>query len=192
MKNERGRQRLDELFSNLEVLIPKPVGSTLEIPPESERPASQIVEMEYASPIDKVVTSRGDNSLAIPSPLKSEVQPTIEMQSAPLPNRRLTTEKQGPPDLKDFGIGVVSGTLVTGIILASTSQMDIFNNLGRFVLFGGELLFGILGAFSAKSFSKTSREVWIGAIEWSLIPVWIGLFIVLMIYLLSFTNLFSA
>jgi len=197
MNNKRGRKRLKELFSNLEVLVDNPAGSTLEIHPESESPAFQVVDMEYAVPNDKIEDHRGstsplpDNAIAISSPLKSEVQTIGEMQIAPPPNGQLKTEDLSRADLKDFGIGVVSGTIVTGIILASTSQMEVFNSLGRFALFGGEVVCGILGAFAAKSSSKSSRDIWIGAIGWSLVPVWIGLFIILLLYLLSFTNLFG-
>lgn len=197
MKNKQGHQRLKEMYSDLEVLIADPSGNTPEIHHESESPASQVVDMEYAGPNEKVEAPRGstsplpDISNAIPSPLKTEVQTLGEMQITPLPERQLTAKERGQPDLKDFGIGVVSGTVVTGIILAATSQMDIFDNLGRFALLSGEVLFGILGAFAAKSSSKRSRDIWIGAIEWSLVPVWIGLFIILLLYALSFTNIFG-
>src|SRR6266508_611607 len=197
MNDKPGSQRLKELFSNLEVLIPNPPGNTLEIQHESESPAFRVVDMEYAGPNDKIEPARGstsplpDNFIAVPSPLRSEVQTIGEMQIAPPPNKQLTAEEGDLADFKDFGIGMVSGTIVTGIILAGTSQMDVFNNLGRFAFFGGEVLFGVLGAFAAKSSSKTSGDICIGAIEWSLVPVWIGLFIVLLLYLLSFTNMFG-
>jgi hypothetical protein len=197
MNNRRGRQRLKELFTNLEVPRVTPAGNALGIQPESEPAASQAVEMEYVRPNDRVETPPvsisllPDHSISIPAPLKSEVQTIAEMQIEPPADRPLPAEERGLADLKDFGIGVVSGTLVTGVILVSTSQMEIFNNLGRFSLLGGEVLIGILGAFAAKSSSKRSRDIWIGAIEWSLIPVWIGLFIILLLYALSFTNIFG-
>ena len=190
MNEKRGRERLKELYSNLEVLVANPAGNPLEIRGESESPAAQVSVMEYAGPNDKVEAYRGstsplpDNSIAIPSPLKPA------LQIAPPPDRQLTADDPSLADLKDFGIGVIIGTIVTGIILASTSQRDVFNNLGKFALYGGEVLLGVLGAFAAKSWSKTRRDVWIGAIEWSLIPVWIGLLIILLLYLLSFTNIF--
>lgn len=197
MNDKRGRQRLNDLFSNLDVLSANATGDALGFQQESEGPASQVVEVEYAGPDVRTETLPAstsplpDHSIAMPSPRESKVDTTGEMQVAPPPGRQLTAEEQGQADLKDFGIGVVSGTLVTGIILASTAQMDIFNSLGRFALLGGEVLFGVLGAFAAKSSSKRSRDIWIGAIEWSLVPVWIGLFIIFLLYALSFTNLFG-
>jgi hypothetical protein len=198
MKYKQGDQRLKELFSNLEVLIGDLAGNTPELPRPSEGPTSLVVDAENASLIsDLVEAPRGstlplsDDAPVIPSPRKLEAQIIGERQTAPPPVRQRTTDEQGLADFKDFGIGVVSGTLVTGVILACTSQMDVLNNLGRFAVFGGEVLFGILGAFAAKSLSKTRREIWMGAIEWSLVPVWIGLFIILLLYLLSFTNLFG-
>jgi hypothetical protein len=197
MNNKRGRKRLNELFSNLDLLSANPAGDAVGLQQESKHPASQVVDMEYAGPDASIetlpvsISPLTDQSVAIPSPLKSEVRTIGEMQVAPPPGRQLSVGEQGQADLKDFGIGVVSGTLVTGIILASTSQMDIFNNLGRFALLGGEVLIGVLGAFAAKSSSGRSRDIWLGAIEWSLVPVWIGLFIMFLLYALSFTNLFG-
>jgi hypothetical protein len=190
MDDKRGRERLKELFSDLEVLVANPAGKTLEIRGESETPAAQVGVMEYASPNEKVEAYRvptspmPDNSIEITSPR----QPTLQI--VPPPQRQLAAHDPSLADWKDFGIGVIVGTLVTGIILASTSQMDVFNKLGKFALLGGEVLLSVLGAFAAKSWSKTRRDVWVGAIEWSLIPVWIGLIIILLLYLLSFTNIF--
>ena len=86
------------------------------------------------------------------------------------------------------GIGVLSGLIVTGIILACTAQMEIFNNLGRMVLLGWEVLCGIIGAVAAKSSKSTKWDIWIGAVKWALVPVWITLFVVLLIYLLVSAN----
>ena len=197
MKNQQADQRLKELFSNLEELIADLPGDTLERQRESESPPPLAVNMEYASPHDRIEAPRGSTSLllgrtiAIPSPLNSKVHMIGEMEVAPSPDRELSADEQSLTDLKRFSIGVLSGTLVTGIILACTSQMDFIHHLSRFAIFSGEVLFGILGAFAAKSSGTSNRDIWTGAIGWSLIPVWIGLFIILLFYLLSFTSLFG-
>jgi hypothetical protein len=66
--------------------------------------------------------------------------------------------------------------------------MEIFNNLGRMVLLGWEVLCGIIGAVAAKSSKSTKWDIWIGAVKWALVPVWITLFVVLLIYLLVSAN----
>ena len=127
-----------------------------------------------------------DISNAIPPPLTSQGATMDETPVAPAPDRQPRSD-----DLSDVGIGALTGIAVTGMILVSTSQIDIFNNLGRIVLLGLEVLCGIVGAIAAKSSKKTRRAIWIGAIQWSLAPVLIGLFIILLIYLLFFTNLYG-
>jgi hypothetical protein len=120
--------------------------------------------MEYAGPNDKVEADRGspsplpETSIAIPSLLKPA------LQTAPPPNHQLAADDPSLGDRTDFGIGVII-CLVTRIILASTSQMDVFNNLGKLTLLGGEVLLGVLGAFASKSWGRNCRGIWIGAIE---------------------------
>jgi hypothetical protein len=132
-----------------------------------------------------------DLSNAIPPALTSQTNTT-----GATPNAH---PRQGPPgadkanqaDWLDVGIGALTGIIVTGLILAGTSKMDIFNTAGRFILLGWEVLSGILGASVSKSSKRSRREAWLGAIQWSLVPVWIALFIGLMIYFLTFTNFFG-
>ena len=90
-----------------------------------------------------------------------------------------------------LGIGILTGIIVSGIILACTSRMHIFNNLGRLALLIWEVLCAIIGALTANFSKKNWRDVWVGAIQWSLVPVWIALVIISLIYLLMFTSLFG-
>src|SRR6266498_483307 len=225
MNNKRDRQRLKELFTDIEVPVVKPTGNILEIHPLSERPPSQIADLEkplldyenvsfemasdlVANPQAEQHNSDGlslhdkleairdltspmtDISDSIPSSLKSEAQTIGEMQIASPFDKQLTEDESSPIDWQDVGIGAIAGTVVTGIILASINQFHIFNNLGRFALLGGEVLCGIIGALVAKSSKKTRRDIWIGAIEGSLVPVWIA-FVIFLLYILVFTSLFG-
>lgn len=131
-----------------------------------------------------------DTSNSLPHPLTSAENTIVEALAAQPLVKQIRGEKSDPADWRDVGIGIVTGIIVTGIILASTSQRDIFNNPGRFILLGWEVLCGIVGAVAAKSSKKTRWAIWFGAIQWTLVPVWIVLFILLLIYLLTFTNLF--
>lgn len=237
MNQQRGRQRVKDLFADIEVLAVNPAGNTLEIHHELESPPAQIADLEkplledendefgarvdsfenpqveehksdelilhekdqmdYADPHDKMETPRDslsplpEISTAIPPPSKSETQTIVDMPIAPAPHKPITADDLSPTSWQDVAIGAVTGAIVTGIILASTAQWEIFNNLGRYALLGWEVLCGIIGALVAKASKKTGREIWIGAIGWTVVPVWIVLLIILLIYALMFTNFFS-
>lgn len=132
-----------------------------------------------------------DISNKIPPLSASQANTPGEMPMDRPSDRQSKADESNRADWGDVGIGMVTGIIVTGVILAGTSRMDIFNNPGRFILLGWEVLSGILGASASKSSKKTRREAWIGAIQWCLVPVWIALFIGLMIYFLTFTNFFG-
>jgi hypothetical protein len=132
-----------------------------------------------------------DISNATPPPLTSRANTIVEVPIAHPFDGQVRANQSNPADWRDVGIGIVTGIMVTGIILAGTSKMDIFNNPGRFILLGWEVLCAIIGALAAKSSKGTSRAIWLGAIQWALVPVWIVLFILLMIHLLMFTNFFG-
>lgn len=132
-----------------------------------------------------------DVSNATPPPLTLPANTIAETPTADSLDKQFKADESNPADWQDLGIGMLTGITVTGIILAATSQMDVFNNLGRFVLLGGEVLCGIIGALAARSSKRARWNIWIGAIQWSLVPVWIGLFIILLVYLLTFTNFFG-
>jgi len=142
-------------------------------------------------PIDEATLPLPDISNAIPPPLTSQTTTTGATPNAQPRQRPPGADKAKPADWLDVGIGALTGIIVTGLILAGTSQMDILNNPGRFIVLGWEVLSGILGASTSRSSKKTRREAWIGAIQWCLVPVWIALFIGLMIYFLTFTNFYG-
>jgi len=111
------------------------------------------------------------------------------MQVARPSDRPSKSDEPGQADWKAIGIGAVAGTIVSGIILLITAQMNIFNNPGRLVLWGGEMFLGIIGALVANSWKSASRELWRAAIQWTLFPVWFALLIGLILLLLTFTSL---
>jgi|ERR1051325_6229783 hypothetical protein len=142
-------------------------------------------------PIVEDTLSLLDIPNTIPSPMRAQANTLVEMPNTHPHLGKSTADRAMRADWRDVGIGALTGILVTGVILASTSQLDIFNNPGRFILLGWEVLSGILGASASRSSKKTRQESWTGAIQWCLVPVWIGLFIGLMIYFLTFTNYFG-
>jgi hypothetical protein len=110
-------------------------------------------------------------------------------QAAGLTGRSSKTDGPRQADWKAIGIGAMTGSLVSGIILLVTSQMHIFNNPGRLALWSGEMFLGILGALIANSWRSTARELWKASIEWALFPVWFALLIGFILLLLRFTSL---
>jgi len=125
----------------------------------------------------------------IPAPVTAEPRVEAQFQVASPPGRPSKTGELSQADWKAIGIGVVTGTLVSGIILLVTSQMHIFNNPGRLLLWGGEMFLGIIGALIANSGRSTARELWTASIEWALFPVWFALLIGFILFLLTFTSL---
>jgi len=167
-----------------------------------EQPSDELIvyetaQVEYAYSNDRLEALRESPSPlagisnAIPSPFQAVTQTIGEMQSAPPPDSQLTDDDMSLMAWQGIRIGTLTGTLVTALVLASTSQMDIFNNLGRFALIVGEVLFGILGALSNLYSKKTRRAMWIGAMGWSLLPVFAALVLILFLTLILFTNFFG-
>ena len=125
----------------------------------------------------------------MPAPLTSEPRIEAVMQAARPSDGPFKADEPGQADWKAIGIGAVTGTIVSGIILVITSPMNIFNNPGRLVLWGGEMFLGIIGALVANSWKSTRRELWKGALQWTLFPVWFAFLIGLILLLLTFTSL---
>ena len=123
------------------------------------------------------------------APATSEPRLEAQIQVAGPPGRPSKTDEPRQSDWKAIGIGTVTGTLVSGIILLVTSQMHIFTNPGRLVLWGGEIFLGIIGALIANAGSSTARDLWRRAIEWALFPVWFALLIGFILLLLTYTSL---
>lgn len=125
----------------------------------------------------------------IPAPQSAEPGLEAQPQAANSPGRQSKIDEPRQADWKALGIGTLTGSLVSGIILLGTSQMHIFNNPGRFALLGGETFLGIVGALIANAGRSTTRDLWRGAIQWTLIPIWFALLIGFILFLLTFTSL---
>jgi hypothetical protein len=125
----------------------------------------------------------------LPVPVTSELQADARVPVTHPQGRLRKTDEPGQADWKAIGIGIVTGSLVSGVIFLATSQLHIFNQVGRLVLWAGEMFLGVVGALIANSWKSTPRELWQAAITWTLDPVWFALLIGLIILLLMFTSL---
>ena len=107
------------------------------------------------------------------------------------PARQLTETELSLLTWQAIGIGILIGGLVTAVVLALTSHLDIFGIWGRTALAGGEVLFAILGALFNISSRKTRRAMWLGAAGWSLIPILATVVFMLLLTMVMFTNFFG-
>ena len=199
-------QRLNRLYADMNVPALDPAAHAPAIEPASES-LSSVVQGQRSDVIILPETNQnevtGSNETAqvldvstmpmianpMPAPLTSEPRIEAVMQVARPSDGTLRAHEPGQADWKAIGIGAVTGTIVSGIILVITSTMNIFNNPGRLVLWGGEMFLGIIGALVANSWKSTRRELWRGALQWTLFPVWFALLIGLILLLLTFTSL---
>ena len=206
MNDKRRLQRLNQLYANVDVPALNPAEHALEIRPESESLPSQ-VEQQISDAIISPETNQMDfadsnetvedlgvsplPTIAYPIPAPRTSQPRIEatVQVARPLAQPLETDEPGQAGWKAVGIGALTGMIVSGIILVATSEMHIFNNPGRLTLWGGEMFLGIMGALIANARKSNMRELWRAAIEWTLVPVCIALFIGFCFWLLMFTSL---
>lgn len=160
----------------------------------SLRENDQIESMPLKEKTDALLESAlslPDVSSAIHLPLTTQGSTIVERPIDQPQAGQFQSAESSPIDWQKMGIGLLTGILATGIILACTSRMHVFNNLGRLVLLIWEVLCGIVGALAAKSSKSKWRAAWVGAIQWSLVPIWIALVIISLIYLLMYTNLFG-
>ena len=216
MHNERERKRLNELFSGIEVLAVSPAGRAPERRPEPEIPPShsanpaenlqvgqshsdglslyEQAQMRLAYSSARLEAPRASTltlpgiSKPISSPLKAGTGAIGDMQIAPRADRQSTNAELGVTDSQAVGIGVLTGLIMTGLVLAIASQMDVFNNLGRLTVIVVEILFGIMGALAAQSSKKNRRAIWTGAITWASVPVVVAVLISLIIFSLLFSG----
>jgi len=199
-------QRLNHLYADIDLPAFNPVAHTREMDLPSENLPSPV---EGQSPdvivlpeTDQVESVHSDETAQlldvstlpliadpIPAPVTSEHRLEAQIQVAGSPGRPSKTDEPRQSDWKAIGIGAVTGTLLSGIVLLVTSQMHIFTNSGRLVLWGGEMFLGIIGALIANSGSSTVRDLWRTAIQWALFPVWFALLIGFMLLLLTYTSL---
>ena len=199
-------QRLNHLYADIDLPAFNPVAHTREMDLPSENLPSPV---EGQSPdvivlpeTDQVEAVHSDETaqlldvstlplIADPIPARVTSEPRLEaqIQVAGSPGRPSKTDEPRQSDWKAIGIGAVTGTLLSGIVLLVTFQMHIFTNPGRLVLWGGEMFLGIIGALIANSGSSTVRDLWRTAIQWALFPVWFALLIGFMLLLLTYTSL---
>jgi hypothetical protein len=123
--------------------------------------------------------------------LKAGGQTTQETEITPQPDKQLGDEELNMTLWQVMGVGTITGALVTGLVLAFTFQMNLFDNLGRFALTGGEILFGIFGTLVGKTSKKTWRAIWITSVEWALFPVIAALIFILLLALMTLTSFFG-
>lgn len=123
--------------------------------------------------------------------LKAGGQTIRETEVAPPPDKQLGGDELNMTLWQVVGVGTITGALVTGLVFAFTSQMNVFDNLGRLVLAGGEILFGIFGTLVGKSSKKTWRAIWIASVEWALFPVIAALIFILLLALMTLTSFFG-
>lgn len=60
---------------------------------------------------------------------------------------------------------MITGLIVSGIILASTSQIHFFTHLERLALPSSEIFCSVLEALVPQSSKRTARDIWMGAIQ---------------------------
>jgi hypothetical protein len=205
MNHKLRPQRLSQLYADIDLPVFDPAEHTLQIRQASESLPSQVEsqssdvillpeknQMDFAdshAAADVLgVATVSMSTHTIPAPITSQAGIDAELQAAPPLGRPLKTDEP-QTDWKAVGIGVVTGTAVSGLILVATFPMHIFNNPGRFALWGGEMFLGIIGALLANAGKSTTRELWRAAIEWALIPIWFALLIAFMLLLLMFTSI---
>ena len=160
-------------------------------------PASEVIalaqteQVEVAQPVPQasVLDAATLPVVAERVPMPTAPQLATEARVADSGQRPLKANGTGQADWKALLIGVVTGTLVSGVIVLVTFPMNFFNTPGRLILWGGEMFLGIVGTLLANSWKSTTRELWRAAITWTLYPVWFALLIGLILLLLTFTSL---
>jgi hypothetical protein len=199
-------QRLNHLYADIDLPAFNPFAHTREMDLQSENLPSpvegqspDVIVLPEADQIESVHSDETAQLLdvstlpRIADPILAAVtsEPRLEaqIQVAGSPGRPSKTDEPPQSDWKAIGIGTMTGTLVSGIILLVTSQMHIFTNPGRLVLWGGEMFLGIIGALIANAGSSTARDLWRTAIQWALFPVWFALLIGFILLLLTYTSL---
>ena len=131
-------------------------------------------------------------SRPISSPLRPSARTTGRLQIAPRADGQSTDAELGVTDSQALGIGLLTGLIMTAVVLAVTSQMDFMNTLGRLAVIVVEVLFGIMGALAAQSSKKSRRAIWTGAITWASVPVLVTVLISLIIFSLLFSGFLGA
>ena len=154
------------------------------IPNEAE-PMAQLTLTPELETLPKSASPVPAFSKVITSPLSHR----SEREASPA--RQLTETELSLLTWQAIGIGILIGGLVTAIVLALTTHLDIFGKWGRMALAGGEVLFAILGALFNISSRKTRRAMWLGAAGWSLIPILATIVFILLLTMVMFTNFFG-
>lgn len=199
-------QRLNQLYANIDLPAYQPAAQTLEIHRGAESLSFQgEAESSEAALLPEMNQMGFAGSHETAALLAVSTLPLLAPPgTAPIPStigtgpERQTTRPLGRPlkmdeprqaDWNAIGIGLVTGSTVSGIILVATWQMHIFNDPGRLALWGGEMFLGIIGALIANAGKSTRRELWRAAIEWTFIPILLALLVAFIFLLLTFTSL---
>jgi len=199
-------QRLNQLYANIDLPAYQPAAQSLEIHQEAENLPFQVEgqsleaillpemnQMGFAGSHETAgvlgVSTLSMMAPTITAPITSEAGMNITRQGKRPIDQSLETNEPRQADWKAIGIGLITGSTVSGIILVATLQMHIFNTPGRLALWGGEMFLGIIGALIANAGRSTSRELWRAAIEWTFIPILLTLLIAFIFLLLTFTSL---
>jgi hypothetical protein len=152
--------------------------------------------LDYASPNDTLQALQDSTSLM---PDISNAT-TSEAGARTMEERHIAPQSEGQwrddklsltTNWQALGMGIVTGTIVTALVLAFTWQLNLFDNVGRLALTGWEILSGIIGAFVARFTGKARRAIWIESMVWSLVPILAALVFVLLLSLLMFTSFFG-
>lgn len=141
MNHKLRPQRLSQLYADIDLPVFDPAGHTLQIRQASESLPSQVEsqssdvillpeknQMDFAdshAAADVLgVATVSMSTHTIPAPITSQAGIDAELQAAPPLGRPLKTDEP-QTDWKAVGIGVVTGTAVSGLILVATFPMHI-------------------------------------------------------------------
>jgi len=188
---------LEEELSTAFIAAETEPTAILDLAPELEQKQPEALIQTEAEPMAQLTLALELKTLpksASPVPAFSKVITSplshrSEREASPA--RQLTETELSLLTWQAIGIGILLGGLVTAIVLALTTHLDIFGKWGRMALAGGEVLFAILGALFNISSRKTQRAMWLGAAGWSLIPILATIVFMLLLTMVMFTNFFG-
>lgn len=180
------------------LLVPEPAAiavPTLEIateefptPPEQVLPELAPGEVKAETGLERAPPLPEVTLITLPTFPPPEPVPEESAPARPAP-QPVRVNKPASTGLTRFGIGLLTGLLVTGVILAATYPLHIFHPVGRVALLVWEIFCGLVGAAVARN--ATRREIWVGALQGTLVPLWIALVIGAIVYLLMYTSFFG-
>jgi len=182
---------LDKPFLE-DVTNPVDIDANLYSTPQVEQQHSDGLNIQEQGQIESSYSNENLKNLhQTNSSLKVVRQTNAKMQAAPQTARQLMGDELSGTYWQAVGIGVVTGIIITGLVLVFTFKIDLFDNLGRITLTAGEILFGIFGALVSKPSKRTWRGIWVTSIGWALVPVLAALIFILLLTLITLTSFFG-